>query len=53
MSDGVVRIDRYTIEVQGLPVRANANQELQLRRMSPAQQINFLKTMGLILEEPK
>lgn len=46
MSTEIVRVDRYTIEVDGTRVRATEDQERRLRAMTPEQVANFLHIMG-------
>lgn len=45
-STEIVRVDRYTIEVNGTRVRATEDQERRLRAMTPEQVTNFLHIMG-------
>lgn len=42
----IVRVDKYTITVAGVRVRANDSQELRIRLMSPEQLQNFMAIMG-------
>jgi hypothetical protein len=43
----IVRVDRYTVEVNGHTVRATADQEARLRSMDPEQIDRFLTVMGV------
>ena len=42
----IVRVDRYTVVVDGLRVRADERQERALRAMTPEQQQRFLRIFG-------
>lgn len=42
----IKRIDHYNITIGGIRVRATADQEERLRKMTPEQRERFVKIMG-------
>lgn len=42
----IVRLDHYTIKVDGILVTANEDQERRIREMTPEQLKNFKHIMG-------
>jgi len=42
----VARKDRYTIEIQGVAVRATEDQERRIREMTAEQRERFIRIMG-------
>ena len=41
----IVRLDRYTISINGKHIRATPDQERRIREFTPEQRQNFIKTM--------
>lgn len=46
MGENVVRLDRYTITVEGHRITADAAQEHRIRDMTDEQRARFLAAMG-------
>jgi len=44
-SNEIRRLDRYTVEIKGVRVRATEDQEQQLQRMTPDDLDRFLRIM--------
>lgn len=42
----LVRVDRYTILVDGHPIRATPDQAIRIAAMTPEQRARFLAVMG-------
>lgn len=42
----ITRVDRYTVEVDGVRVRATEDQERRLRALAPDDLRRFLRVMG-------
>jgi hypothetical protein len=47
MDDEIVRVDRYTISVNGKRIRATERQEQIIRAMDPEARARFLAVMGV------
>jgi hypothetical protein len=46
VTDDIIRLDRYTIEVDGARVRATEDQERQIRGLDAEARERFLRIMG-------